>query len=94
LLLAVGMTPRPQLPAGRPHLNSRCHVPWVCELGKRHRQFLLRQDPRCGDAAVLLPLRFVLVMSLMENRVEPLDWRSRLVSVGWDISREGRLAQQ
>jgi hypothetical protein len=39
-------------------------------------------------------LRFVLVMSLMENRVEQLDWRSRLVSVGWDISREGRLAQQ
>jgi hypothetical protein len=50
--------------------------------------------PRCGDAAVLLPLRFVLVMSLMENRVEPLDWRSRLVRVGCDISREGRLAQQ
>jgi hypothetical protein len=39
-------------------------------------------------------LHFVLVMSLMENRVEPLDWRSRLVRVGCYISREGRLAQQ
>jgi hypothetical protein len=52
---------------------------------------------RPAHAAAMQPsfsLHFVLVMSLMENRVEPLDWRSRLVSVGWDISREGRLAQQ
>jgi len=35
--------------------------------------------------SVVLPFVFVLIMSLMEGIVEPVEWRLRLMRVGWDM---------